>query len=101
MDTASHHRRSTGLAVVLLAFALPLAACQTPARSAGTPVAPAQLEQRVAPTPSPLPTPAAPSTNPAEPSPREQCVETATARGVRSPVDLRQLCGFEGRRHTY
>jgi hypothetical protein len=99
MNTATHHRRGTAFAVVVLALALPLAACQTPA--GGAPVAPAQMERRVAPTPSPLPTPGPTATDPAAPTPRELCLESAAARGVRSTAEARALCGVDGPRHAY
>ena len=97
MNTATHYRRGTAFAVVVLALALPLAACQTPA--GGSPVAPAQMERRVAPAPTPTPEP--PVTDSTVPSPRQLCLDAATARGVRSPVEARALCGVDGQRHAY
>src|SRR5688500_9737515 len=99
MNTATQYRRGTAFAVVVLALALPLAACPTPV--GGTPVAPAQMERRVAPTPAPQPTPDPPVTDPAAPTPRELCLDAAAARGVRSTAEARALCGVNGPRHAY
>ena len=102
MNTSSHHRRGSALAAVLLAFALPLAACQTPVARTEAPAAPAQMQVREAPpteepSPSPAPTPAAP-TAPATRAPRAQCIADYIAKGFDATGVAQALCGGGGLR---
>ena len=102
MNTTAQNRRAAAFAAVVLALALPLAACQTPVGSADVPVAPAQLKLEkaqppaddVAPVPSPsaIPVPTPAPAAPAGKSPRAKCIAEHIAQGFEPTRVAPALC---------
>jgi hypothetical protein len=102
MNTRDHNGRGAALATLVLALALPLAACQTPVASSEVPAAPAQLKVREAPapaahpSPSPAPTPA-PTAAPTVRT-RTQCIADYIEKGFDATGVAQALCGGGGLR---